>query len=364
MSDPIGKSHKLNLTRGLRSKSLHMQWKYCKLAAHFHASGEFEELIPKRKNSAMFIGKVNHAIIETIPEVVDIDEMKGLYTKAQIADYLVDLFDWDDWANAQGFIPYIEYIILYESQRWLDCMAATPGSMRDVLTDWHVRYNEVYIENEELGMALRVDRLERIPGTINSYALMEIKKKVRGTIRQELAWYYVGMQEWADKQHYCEMARAFYLPNHPDQPRTLYYHCGDNNCPEVGINITHWGALDLEDSRRTFVSKISKVSISTLRKNLGVFSAQMDELASLKTRHDKLLFLDQFKEKRIMPSIMCAYCDYQQLCYDPVMFEMYGGEYGELASWEKDKITRLIQSDEVTLRADNQRSFTETIEYD
>ncbi len=355
--------HIVNALRQYYSKTLHMMWRKCRLSGNFQASGLFTGYDIGYKNQWLISGKIIHGIADQIHDMADLDIMRSFYTKDQVLNYIHTFFNWEYWADYLMYIPYVEVIVHNEADRWMTCMQMTEGGIEDIIKDWYVPYREIYVEREDLNMALNVDRLEKVPGTDNCFALMEFKKIVRSNIRQELAWYYIGLEEWAKLQHYCPDRKPWQLDNYDDPaiPTTLHYHCGDNDCAQIGIEITHWGAVGFEDPRTSFYSKVSKMSLTTMRKHIANFREDMAGLHAATTKQAKLLYMDKHKATRLMPNLWCRYCNFQSTCYQPVHFEAFGEEYGELKTWEKRKREKLLASGTLHYHEDKNRSFTETL---
>ena len=308
LGDEIAELHRANAKRGLYSKSAYMTWRACRRKAGVDLVGNGP--VREGRSPWLWSGSLMHEFADFLQKEASKEEimrrLRGCVTGRQVKGVL--------WECSGGkFLPKFLHkgakkVVEREMERWRECMKA---DVEEPWRYWVTPFREMYVESGR--MALNIDRLEWIPGKPGELRLMEFKKKVKDNIRQELAWYYRGLEEWCEEQHRCEDARVVMVKGDGAPKETLHWTCGEN-CGEVGVKITEWGALGYDKVETSFVSKISKSSLRVFDRDVLLFLRDMDEVREGTIGPWELQGLvPENKTQRL--SILCSFCDYQVVCW-------------------------------------------------
>jgi hypothetical protein len=302
--DPIAIQHAENLKRGLYHKTMFMAWRKCKYFAVVNATEILAEIEEFQKQPRIWlkVGKDIHTLVDSLHQKADGKVMSTFFHVEAVKKYLWELLQEE---NPPGmYEEYLRKVVSIESQRWMVCMRKSMPKMR--MRDWKVALRETYIEQPQLKMALNVDRLERVPGTTNQYALIEWKAKVNiNDIRQELAWYYTGLEPWV--AHHNRVARQKFGFMTPEKLEPYLMH------------ITHWGAFGYNPESDDLYEQVKKISLTYFRKAFAEFLEDMGFAKNYKGTIDNIqtIYEGIMKKplRKIMVDIMCNWCELNGLCY-------------------------------------------------
>lgn len=313
--DPIAIQHAENLKRGLYHKTMFMAWRNCKYFGVVNASGLLADTEEFEKQQRMWlkIGKDIHNIVDKIHDNADPVIMSTFFHVEMVKRYLWDLITEEPYLEMYG--DYFKKVVEIESTRWMVCMRISLPKMR--MRDWKVPIRERYIEQSGLKMAMNVDRIERVPGTVNQYALIEWKAKVNiNDIRQELAFYYTGLEPWVAEHNRIAKKNFGYMSPEKLAPYLMF--------------ITHWGAYGYNPESPAVYEKVKKISLTYFKKSFAAFIKDMEFAKNYKGTVENIIPIYEgiMKKplKRIMINIMCNWCELNGHCYTkknllPILFK-------------------------------------------
>ena len=332
--DDIGRLHAENLKRGLYSKSLFMNWRKCNLSAILQATDLVDEPDPGENRLWLKVGKRMHDTADKLHSKANETVMSSLFHHRQVVAYLQDLIPYGEYPKL--YMDYLDKVVKIEADRWVKCMKYSLPKRR--MIDWKVSMREMYVEDIELKMALNIDRIERVPGTVNQFALMEWKRLVRESdIRQELAWYFVGLEP--------------YVSNHNRTARQKFGYMTPEKLAPYEMHITHWGAYGYHPDSWSFYEPIKQVSLNALKKARSRFLGDMyfarnykGNLTNLLPIYEKIMkkplkriMGEELKSRKV--GLMCGFCRYYPTCYTkrnlyPILFRQNEIDQGLLSSGE------------------------------
>lgn len=312
--DPIAIQHAENLKRGLYHKTMFMAWRKCKYFGVVNATEMLAGIEEYEKLPRMWlkIGKDIHALVDTLHQKAAPKIMSSFFHIEAVKKYLWELLLEED--PPEMYKDYLKKVVSIESQRWMVCMRRSKSRMR--MRDWKVALRETYIEQPQLNIAMNVDRLERVPGTINQYALIEWKSKVDiNSIRQELAFYYTGLEPWVAQHNRIARQKFGFMAPEKLEPYLMY--------------ITHWGAFGYNPESDDLYERVKKISLTYFKKAFAEFLKDMEfaknykgTIENIQTIYEPIMGKPL---KRIMVDIMCNWCELSGLCYSkknllPILF--------------------------------------------
>lgn len=321
MGDEIAQLHQRNILRKLYSKSLFMSYTKAPYAAALRVANlpwTNRYLGPNLRPYWLPAGNIAHNFADQLHDLAKdhVDDMQRIVSTRDVQLYLSGLVDWD---NLPMFLwNSFNNLVAVEADRWTDCMRFYAGDSDKMFEYWSVPYRELYIENTELQMALNIDRIERVPGTDNEYCLVEFKKKVHSSIRKELAWYWVGSQDW---------------------------------CADQGIEITHWRAIGYDAMWSNIHARIFKnpktrknISITGFNKVHPRFNRYMNALVDARLKYEEtgetqplVQLLEDARSQCSLRSIWCKFCNYSQHCHTKTHYDDITSAPEMLQQWEIER---------------------------
>jgi hypothetical protein len=330
MTDLMAIQHRDDLNRGKYHKSMYMDWRKCNLAGVLYATGLVPDPPDSTKRLWLTAGNKMHDTADELHDDADPNVMAKLFHYDQVYNYLLSLID--KALYPRFYHEYINQVVKIESDRWVKCMRYSLKGKR--MLDWKVAFRELYIDDGHPSMALNVDRIERVPGTVNSYALIEWKRLVRiEDIRQELSWYFTGIVPWVIKHNQYAKKKFGFM----EQEKLAPYL----------INLTHWGAYGYHPDSEMLYEKINKVSINAFNNNFPRFIKDMTFGRNYKGTIENLpaiykgimgkpikkLMGPELKNRHV--ALLCGFCKNYRYCYTkknllPILFKQHEVDDGVL----------------------------------
>jgi hypothetical protein len=287
----IPEIHRRDQSQGYYSKSLLITWEKCPLKAALMVTNQYKH-DKKQEHFYLKTGSEVHRFGDEVIDLVEDDFLKNCKTPEEFENYLWSLLP-DDISDL--YKEFMSGMIKYDTERFRIILEGDYDPL-----DWKKVETEKYIRNNELRMALTIDRLEQLPGQPGKYRLVEFKRSADlNTILKELSWYTIGAREW---------------------------------CEENNFEIVEWGVVSYGDSRsdKNFIRPPSKQSMRLMEKKIITFTGEMDVAKSNKNLVDK----DHFKAT--LNQFTCVFCNMN--CYIEKTFELTHVDEKYLSPWELDRI--------------------------